>query len=1001
MKIKKIVSALLIITMAFQGLVFPVANAATTSTKVEETQTFEGFKLVKKAYSKTLGANTYLYEHVKSGGKVFYVEAKDDHLAMDIVVRTPAKDNSGANHVLEHALLSGSEKYPTKSPFQTVSSNSLSTFSNAITYNGYTCYPFSTANKKDFDNLSKIYLDAIHAPLVVKDENIFKREGWRYSLMPDQSIGYTGVVYNEMKGYSSNPATVHFQGINESLYANTTMANESGGYPENIVDLSYKQLVETYNTYYQPSNMLIYLYGSMDIKEKLAYINQNYWSKVSKKSVKIDYGTPKTLTGTKQVVNYYHTDDSTDTKGIYSMNYLLNGMSKKDMLGMKILALFLNDMETSTLSTDFYSHAFGSSYDVAVDYTAKYPSLSMTVYDTDSAKIDDVEAFIEGEWSYYANTGFNKTELKQFFASRKLSDALQNVSVNKGINVRSSIENSFVLYNDPTYLLELESLKDQVAQEAIKGEYFENLVSKYLVKNTQKSTTLTLPKVGLNQSGEARIKAKLEGRLQKLDAQDMEKLKASIETFNQWNVKADSSENLSKLPTLEIKDISSEVVEYPFKEEQVGRAKLLAYEVPIEGLSDLSLYFDLDVLTEEEIRDLMLFKYYFLNVATKNKSVYEIYETVLTNTAGVQMVDLIFNPYLSGQIMDKRFYVNVTSLEENTEKVTGLLTEIFNYQKFDNKQFAKYALGQIENSLEYEISNSGDELGEALLKSKLSPVGRYYGNSMEPQYAYIKNLNTNFEENYPALKGRLESIYEKLINQNNLVVSYTGSKASAEKVMPHIKKLITSIKDKEYPSVPVQFTPSKGAEAVIIPSPVQYVYKGFNLSQIGSKVEASDLVFASLINNNYMEKAVREQNGAYGGYFTVDMQGDMIFSSYRDPSIEATLKAMDGAVDWIKNQKIAQEDLDPIIISLIGSLNQPENAFSRADTQTLSYIKNTPVAQTEAFYKALLNTTPQDLTAFIEKLEKGMKNASIVVTGSESQINSDKEVFEKIRKVFE
>ena len=157
-----------------------------------------------------------------------------------------------------------------KGSFVELVKGSLNTFLNAMTYPDKTCYPVASCNDKDFQNLMHVYLDAVFYPNIYKREEIFRQEGWNYHLEQKEGpLKYNGVVYNEMKGAFSSPDEVLEREIMNHLFPDTTYGCESGGDPKNIPDLTYENFLNFHRTYYHPSNSYIYLYGNMDMEEKL------------------------------------------------------------------------------------------------------------------------------------------------------------------------------------------------------------------------------------------------------------------------------------------------------------------------------------------------------------------------------------------------------------------------------------------------------------------------------------------------------------------------------------------------------------------------------------------------------------------------------------------------------------------------------------------------------------------------------------------------------------
>ena len=149
-----------------------------------------------------------------------------------------------------------------------------------MTYPDKTVYPVASCNDKDFANLMDVYLDAVFHPNIYKKEEIFKQEGWHYELEDrDAPVTINGVVYNEMKGAFSSPEGVLDRVVLNSLFPDTTYSNESGGDPEVIPELTYEQYLDFHRKFYHPCNSYIYLYGNMDMDEKLEFLDKEYIEK--------------------------------------------------------------------------------------------------------------------------------------------------------------------------------------------------------------------------------------------------------------------------------------------------------------------------------------------------------------------------------------------------------------------------------------------------------------------------------------------------------------------------------------------------------------------------------------------------------------------------------------------------------------------------------------------------------------------------------------------------
>ncbi len=235
----------------------------------------KAYEILEERELTDIHATGYLIRHKKSGAHITVISNEDENKVFYIGFRTPPEDSTGVPHIIEHTVLCGSEKYPVKDPFVELVKGSLNTFLNAMTYPDKTIYPVASCNDVDFGNLMSVYMDAVLHPNIYQYEEIFKQEGWHYELADeDAPVTINGVVYNEMKGAFSSPEDVLEREIMSSLFPNTTYANVAGGDPEHIPELTYEQYLDFHRKYYHPSNSYIYLYGDMDIAEKLQWMDE-------------------------------------------------------------------------------------------------------------------------------------------------------------------------------------------------------------------------------------------------------------------------------------------------------------------------------------------------------------------------------------------------------------------------------------------------------------------------------------------------------------------------------------------------------------------------------------------------------------------------------------------------------------------------------------------------------------------------------------------------------
>lgn len=1013
MKANKKWLSLLVIASLMTSSVTTFADAVlptTSSTAVTDMHnmvigdTYEGFKLISKQWSDEADSTILQFEHQKSGGKVIYFENNDRHKSFDVFFKTPVHDNTGVNHILEHSVLSGSAKYPSKSPFMTMAQTSVNTFANALTYGDHTSYPFSSQNDKDFSNLMSVYLDAVFAPKVVTDERIFEREGWGYELDPKSGkLSYKGVVFSEMKGSMSDPGNILYDDYFKNLFPNTIFAYNSGGNPEDIVTLTHAQLVNTYKKYYHPSNATIYLYGKMDIANKLKQINQEYFSKYDKKIIDTDFGTQRPFDKTKYATAYYHVDKGTNmsNKSMISVGYGLPTMSKKDMIAMEMLVNLMTNLEISPMNTAFKKSSIGQSFSGTMHMENQALSVEFSTSDTDKNQKTVLERFVKSELSKIVKEGFDKELISSSLNSQELTKRLTKLSAEKGNDMRYLVELGVINYNDPMYFFDLDPLVEEIKRDALNQGYFEKLIEKYLLNNTHKLVIVLEPKTDLNKDTDQRLNAKLAKYKKSLTPKAFNALKAKLSAFEKWKNEPDTDAALDKLPSLSKNDINYSVQTGDYNTKTISNVPVTEHVASTNKTVSLTYYFDLNTLTQEEIRDLAIYTGTFRVMGTKKQSLDAITKAEMKYTSGISIDRQLITGGDSFTIKGNKLVFDTAFLSSETRNAMSLVNEIATSHVYDDEKMLKHYVDQLSGNYTYYYMNEGDDLAWETLSKNLTPYGQYGYESSQDTMAYLNKLRYNWAVEYPKLVQRLETIQKKALNINGLHVSVIAESGAMSTVEENLSELLQGLNQEKYPEVKLEFKPMVSKVGLIMPSQVQYVYKGFNVHQTGGKIDGSTFVFAQLMNNEYLYPMIRVKGGAYGGSMFVSLSGNVVFSSYRDPGMADTLATIDNSIAYLKSLKLTQADIEPYIISVLGSFDAPTSVFDLGMADDHRILGGRTAAQDEALMKSIANTKPEDLQAFIKLLEDGLKQASVVVTGSESEINKNKKMLEEIKDSLE
>ncbi len=282
--------------------------------------TTHGFELLKEQAIPELNTTARLYRDVRTGAQLLSMENSDENKVFGATFLTPPRASNGIAHILEHAVLCGSRKYPVKEPFVELIKGSLHTFLNAMTFADKTCYPCASQNLQDFYNLVDVYLDAVFYPRLTRQT--LQQEGWHYEVeAPDQPIVFKGVVFNEMKGNYSSPDSLIREYSQQSLFPDSIYGLDSGGDPKAIPDLTYEQFKAFHETYYHPANALFWFYGDDNPEERLRIV-QDYIKDFKPLAIDRSIALQQRFSAPKRLTYHYAAGQDAQ-KNYVTLNWLL------------------------------------------------------------------------------------------------------------------------------------------------------------------------------------------------------------------------------------------------------------------------------------------------------------------------------------------------------------------------------------------------------------------------------------------------------------------------------------------------------------------------------------------------------------------------------------------------------------------------------------------------------------------------------------------------------
>lgn len=948
----------------------------------------------------------FILRHKKSGARIAILSNNDDNKVFYIGFRTPPEDETGVPHIIEHTTLCGSKKFPVKDPFIELAKGSLNTFLNAMTYPDKTVYPVASCNDQDFKNLMDVYLDAVFNPNITKYEEIFKQEGWHYELTgKDDELKINGVVYNEMKGAYSSPDEVLSSQIYRSLFPDNTYSKDSGGNPEYIPKLTYEAYLDFYHKYYHPSNSYIYLYGDMDVVERLEWLDKEYLSLYDYKKVNSEINKQPAFDEIKNVEAEYSItmDDSQENKTYLSYNRVV-GDSLDEMLyqAFDVLDYALVSSPGAPVKQALIDAGIGDDVYGSYDAGILQPVFSFVAKNANASQADEFESIIENTLKEVVKTGINKEALLAEINSSEFKFREADFGqFPKGLLFGLNCLDSW-LFDDMKPFIHLECL-DTFAKlrRAVDTDYFEKLIQEYLLDNTHGSSVTVKPKRGLGNEREEALAKELSDYKASLSDEEIDKLIEDTEHLKKYQEEPSSDEDLRKLPMLTRADMKKEAMPFSNIEDTLSDVKVVRHDIESNGIDYISFLFDAGDFAQSELGYLGFFTN-ALGLASTEKYSY----TDLANATNIYTGGISTGTASHPDIKDRnnfvfKFEVKLKVLEKNLDKALELMEQMLLASNFTDTKRLGEIVTQIKARLQANLSSSGHLV--AAMRS-MSSFSRYalYQDELKgiAFYRSICRIEKELSESPKSVSDKLAAIAKKLFARNRMLISFTGNseaygnaKLSLEKVIAGFNKMSAIGKQAE-----VHFNTAK--EAFIDASQIQYVAKTGDFICEGYEYTGALRLLRIILSYDYLWINVRVKGGAYGCMNTFLRSGESYFVSYRDPNLSDTLDVYDRIPEYIKSFSPDERDMTKYIIGTFSALDTPMNPEAKGSRSLSAYLEGITYEQIQKERNEILNAQPEDIRRLADLVEAVLKKDSICVIGNENMIKESAGLFENVEKLI-
>ncbi|MGB0386826.1 MAG: insulinase family protein [Ardenticatenaceae bacterium] len=955
-----------------------------------------GFELLKEQSLPELNSQARLYRHAETGAELLSLSNDDENKVFGITFRTPPTDSTGLPHIMEHSVLCGSRKYPSKEPFVELLKGSLKTFLNAMTYPDKTVYPVASQNHQDFYNLVDVYLDAVFYPRITPE--ILQQEGWHYELENvDDPLIFKGVVFNEMKGAYSSPERRLFKATQESLFPDNTYGVDSGGDPVAIPDLTYEQFKSFHDKYYHPSNARIFFYGDDDSTERLRLMAE-YLDDFERVEVDSSIGLQTPFSEPKRIIESYPVseDDTSDKQARVAVSWMLGEYRDAETtLGLKMLNYLLLGTSGSPLRKALIDSGLGEDLvNAGLDHEYSQIIFSTGLKGVSVEDADAIEGLILSTLSRLADEGFEQEAIEAAINSTEFTLRENNTgSSPRGLSWLIESLSTWLYDGDPLAYLAFEEPLQGLKTRLQAGEpIFESLIRDYFLNNTHRTTVILKPDPTLAQKLEEAERARLDAVQATMSEEDLWQVVENTKALKELQETPDSPELLAMIPSLKREDLEPQNKIIPIDVSQHGGSTVLYHDLFTNGIAYVDVGLNLHLLPQNLLPYAALFGKGLLQMGTETEDYVKLSQRIDRQTGGIR-IDSLTNVVKNSEQGAAWLFLRGKSMVPQVSNLLDILRDVLLTVRFDNQERFLQLVLENKARLEARLMARGHQIINQRMKAHFNEAD-WASEQMSgvSQLFFLRELAEQVESDWGSVYATLEQIRQILLNRNAMICNATMDRADWLGTQPQLGTFLDGLPAASVDVAswhPIHNAPYEG---LTIPARVNYVGKATDLYKLGYELHGSALVISRYLRTSWIWEKVRVQGGAYGGFSSFDSTaGTFSYLSYRDPNLLDTLNIYDNTSSFLRELDLSQEELTKGIIGAIGDMDSYQLPDAKGYTSMARYIVGKTDEERQKVRNEVLSTTTDDFRAFADTLDLVKENGLVVVMGTQASLEAANE----------
>ncbi|MBE6895642.1 MAG: insulinase family protein [Ruminococcaceae bacterium] len=949
-----------------------------------------------------------VFRHKKTGARLCVISNDDPNKTFCAAFRTPPENSTGVPHIIEHTVLCGSKDFPARDPFMQLAKGSLHTFLNAMTYPDKTLYPVASYNDKDFQNLMHVYLDAVFYPNLYKRKEIFMQEGWHYHLEDaDAPLEINGVVYSEMKGAMSSPDSIVFEEFGAGLYPNSTYGVNSGGDPDVIPELTYEYYTDFHRRYYHPSNSYIFLYGDMDVVEKLKWIDENYLSNFDRLEVDSSIKTTEPFGCIKEITKKYSIAEDEDEDGKTYLTFACSCgsmLDNEECTAWRIISEVLIGMPGAPLKQALMDAGIGQDIYGGFEDHLLTPAFIIVAK---NAKKEDKQRFKEIIFETLEKIVKEGINEKAILGNINNSEYRWRESdyggTSKGIYYIIDMLQTWLYDDSRVFDAFRKNERYEKMRSYIGTSYYTDLIQKRILDTNHGILLSVEPEKGLTEKKNAELAKKLADYKATLSKEQIDEIVASTKKLIEYQTAEATEEELSCIPSIERTDIKREAENFSNVECNIAGFPAIRHEYETNGITYVKLMFNIGSVPTEKLPYLSFLSSVLGQIDTERFTASDLTSEIKIHTGDVSFG--LSNYKVFGKKDESKliFTVNIKAFADKIPYAFELASEMMTASKFCDTKRLREILGEDISYKQRQIIGSGNAVGIARIKSYYTARGvvdEYLGGI--ENYKFKKNIFDNFDANKDALSENLYAAAGYIFDTKNMMISIAADEAGVKATEGAVKAFADKLAELDHKDLgeAAAIVPEAKNEGFMTPSLIQFLVKGGNLFDAGYKYDGALAVVRTAANCDYLYNMIRLKGGAYGcGCGFAPDCGDVFFYSYRDPKLAETNDVYMKTPDFVAALNPDEKELTKYIIGTFSGIDTPKSISGKIGYSLSSYITGRTYEDIQTEREQILDVTVEKMNSTAKMIKDVLDQGYTCCVGNAQKIKDNSDLFKTIENI--